>query len=81
MSIETETYASGGHGTRTHNPLRGTTFPVCLRLDVKLWDVGRYDMRSHWGAESGDVELASVRTSLHESHSTTLHYSLPFFSS
>ena len=55
----------GGQGTRTHNRFPGTTFPVCSWIDVKLWQIGCYDTRSCWGAESGDVELASVRISLH----------------
>ena len=29
-------FCSGGHGARTRNPLRGTTFPVCSGVDVKL---------------------------------------------
>jgi len=32
---------SGGHGARTRNPLRGTTFPVALRADPPSSTIAR----------------------------------------
>ena len=43
-------FCSGGHGARTRNPLRGTTFPVCCGIDVRLWLVERCDEAFCWGA-------------------------------
>ena len=37
MPSSITTSHSGGHGARTRNPLRGTTFPVCWMNDGRLW--------------------------------------------
>ena len=51
---------SGGHGTRTRNPLRGTTFPVVTRIAVTPDTSNRYRTAVFRGAASGARTRANL---------------------
>jgi hypothetical protein len=55
---------SGGHGTRTRNPLRRTTFPVVTPVVTTPNVAKRFGARNSSGAISGAVEFAAICTGL-----------------